>query len=484
MGAIRTTTVAVMALLLLACNHPIEIVGEGDVLSASGDRNCFLEDYQAGADSCRKNMVVHAYQETYYGVPREDDGWEFSHWENCMDGTANECRFDVPADAVKKNWGAKAAPLIAVFTKTNAPPPPPVAVYSYGIDPRGNLVSPLPLKDARLERRTVYFGFTGETPSRISFWCCKLPLGVEPHMPRVDDKDAPFVLRVDLGALPEDQGLSRELYADIFAGDGSYKGYSTLWTLAPPPEGIVVFNDGKQHFIDYTLAQALRVSGDGTIVNLRPGTNIAKGAFVTDGGKSNVFGGVVDGIFSQGNASVNVAGGDISRISSGVTSSLVVSGGKIGSITSETGSVAKISGGEIGRLFQETGQVTITGGTFSQDVAAIAGSLEISGGVFRGRVYDDYLSDSSIAITGGDFKSEFRYNYNAFGKASPFTFYGDLSITKPVRVGNDIYESYITGTLQEGDVISQKITCFDFSAGQGDQPPCSGVSIVKTAVAK
>jgi hypothetical protein len=162
----------------------------------------------------------------------------------------------------------------------------------------------------------------------------------------------------------------------------------------------------------------------------------------------------------------------------------VVSGGKIGSITSETGSVVSIGGGEIDRLFQETGEVSISGGTFSQDVVAIAGSLEITGGVFAGSVYDDYLSDSAIAIRGGEFKSEFRYNYNAFGKASPFTFYGDLSITKPVLVGGNRYESYITGVLQGGDVISQKITCFDFSAGQGDKPPCSGVTIVNAAVAQ
>jgi hypothetical protein len=59
MGPVKTIAAAAISLFLLACSHPIEIVGEGDVLSASGDRNCFLEDYKAGADSCRKNMVVH-----------------------------------------------------------------------------------------------------------------------------------------------------------------------------------------------------------------------------------------------------------------------------------------------------------------------------------------------------------------------------------------------------------------------------------------
>ncbi len=486
MGAVRAISAALVSLFLLACSHPIEIVGEGDVLSASGDRDCYLEDYKAGSDSCRKNMVVYAYRETYFAVAREDDGWEFSHWENCFTGaTSNECSFDVPAGTVKDNWGASVAPLKAVFTKKNAPPPPPVAVYSYSVDALGRLVAPLPLKDARLERRSVYFGFTNATASpRISFWCCKVPAGIEAHMPRFDDTKAPFVLKVDLGALPDDNGLAREMYADIFAADRSYKGYSTLWQLQPPPTDTVVFDDGKAHTIDYTLTQALRVTGNGTIANLYQGANIPAGALATDGATANIYGGTIDSVFSQAGSSVNVSGGKISRLVSSVSSSLSVSGGKIASIDSVVGSRASISGGEIGRFFQEAREASISGGTFLQEVVAIAGSLEITGGVFRGGVADDYLNDSSIAIKGGEFKSEFRYNYNSFGKASPFTFYGDLSMTKPVRVGEGQYESYITGTLQEGDVISQKITCFDFSAGQGDAPPCSGVAIVKTAVVR
>jgi hypothetical protein len=74
--------------LLFACSHPLEIIG--DVLSASGERNCYLADFKAGKDNCRKNLIMSAYQETYYGVAHK--GWKFSHWQNyCTDASNNQC---------------------------------------------------------------------------------------------------------------------------------------------------------------------------------------------------------------------------------------------------------------------------------------------------------------------------------------------------------------------------------------------------------
>ncbi len=102
-------------LLVIACSHPLEIKGEGDILSASGMRDCHLEDFRAGVESCSKNLVVGDYRETYHAVPRE--GWEFVSWENCFDeGSAlDQCRLDFDAGTVEKFWGETAAPLVAVF---------------------------------------------------------------------------------------------------------------------------------------------------------------------------------------------------------------------------------------------------------------------------------------------------------------------------------------------------------------------------------
>jgi type IV pilus assembly protein PilY1 len=84
-------------------------------MSASGDRTCLLEYFQAGDAVCSKNYAVGDYQETYYAVPRT--GWQFDGWRNyCTDAATNECSFEVAAATVKKVWGQTMPPLQAVFT--------------------------------------------------------------------------------------------------------------------------------------------------------------------------------------------------------------------------------------------------------------------------------------------------------------------------------------------------------------------------------
>jgi arylsulfatase A len=108
-------------LLNYACSHPIEIVGEGDVTSASGNRNCSLENYQAGDDVCSKNYAIGAYVETYYATPRA--GWTFDHWATyCASATPpnyEDCSFNIPADDVRGYWGETVPPLKAVFRLYN-----------------------------------------------------------------------------------------------------------------------------------------------------------------------------------------------------------------------------------------------------------------------------------------------------------------------------------------------------------------------------
>lgn len=107
-------TLAMLA-LLVACSHPLEITGEGDILSASGNRDCLLEDALASQTNCTENMVTGAYSETYYAVPRS--GWQFDSWANyCTDATNNECSFSATAGQVFQFWGETVPPLRAVFT--------------------------------------------------------------------------------------------------------------------------------------------------------------------------------------------------------------------------------------------------------------------------------------------------------------------------------------------------------------------------------
>jgi hypothetical protein len=267
---IQFSILVVLLSLVYGCSHPIQIVGEGDVHSATGTRDCYLEEYLTGAENCSKNLVVHDYIETYYGVARE--GWEFSHWENyCTDGsTGGQCSFNIDASVVRKFWGQTAAPLVAVFEK-KIPPLEPVALYSYAIDDAGLLVDPLPLEGAELERRITFFTFSfTDDYERINFWCCKVPEGEEAHGEKVEDSAAPFVLRVDLGALPDDAGLARELYADLFTSATDYTGHTASWTLESPSL-LVRYN------FDANFASGA-VDDPGNLLSLEEGTRL-EGSF-------------------------------------------------------------------------------------------------------------------------------------------------------------------------------------------------------------
>lgn len=117
MTRILLTALGLVALFLWGCKHPIEIVGHGDVSSASGTRNCSLEDYNAGLENCSDNAIVGEYNETYIGETRP--GWQFRRWGNyCGTALDNLCNFQVDAQTVASFQGAIVSPLQAIFRST------------------------------------------------------------------------------------------------------------------------------------------------------------------------------------------------------------------------------------------------------------------------------------------------------------------------------------------------------------------------------
>ncbi len=111
----RWLTLALSAVLFVsACSQPIEITGEGDVFSATGNRDCTYADHAAAAANCTENLVVGEYDETYTAVPHT--GWHFHRWVNyCTEATDNTCTFDIPADVVSQAYGETVPPLVAIF---------------------------------------------------------------------------------------------------------------------------------------------------------------------------------------------------------------------------------------------------------------------------------------------------------------------------------------------------------------------------------
>ena len=125
---LKLVSISVALLVIQACSHPIEIEGQGDVMSASGNRTCLLENFEAGDDVCSKNyifgfdldqlpaLVPEDYSETYSPVPRS--GWYFDRWEPycaTATGPSYDCSFNAAAALVQEFWGETLPPLKAVF---------------------------------------------------------------------------------------------------------------------------------------------------------------------------------------------------------------------------------------------------------------------------------------------------------------------------------------------------------------------------------
>lgn len=104
-------------LLLQACSHPLEIIGEGDIVDLNGSgHGCTLEQFQSRDEACTENMVVYEYNVNYQAVPRP--GWQFVRWDGPCSGNsiAPNCSWNVSAEEVKKYWTKVMPATVAVFS--------------------------------------------------------------------------------------------------------------------------------------------------------------------------------------------------------------------------------------------------------------------------------------------------------------------------------------------------------------------------------
>jgi hypothetical protein len=237
-------------------------------------------------------------------------------------------------------------------------------MYSYAVDSDDLLIDPLPLEGAQLERKSTYFTFTGDY-ERVSFWCCKVPDGKEAHGEKVDDEVAPFVLRVDLGALPDDAGLTRELYADLFTSATDYSGHAAYWTLEQLTQADVVFDDGGVHDIDYTIPGRVILENT-TTVNVLDGAKLLSGASALNGSTLRVYGGEIDaGVLNQ-NSQVNLYGGESASITHQGISETTVFSGTVEGILDIDGGTISIEGGSVGYLTLNRVSLTVSSGAIGK----------------------------------------------------------------------------------------------------------------------
>lgn len=113
----RFTALAGVVYLLQACSHPLEIVGEGDIVDMNeSGRGCTLEQFEIGDKACTENLVLGAYDVNYAALPRT--GWQFVEWQgpcNLNLSEGDECVLVVSPEVVRSFWGQTMPATTAVF---------------------------------------------------------------------------------------------------------------------------------------------------------------------------------------------------------------------------------------------------------------------------------------------------------------------------------------------------------------------------------
>ena len=100
-----------LAALSAACSHPLEPIGEGDILSLSNTRNCLLEDFQARLGNCDDNLWLLLMSSLQLSSNQKIKLLVCY----CQNVVSNECSFDIPIEFVAQAAGLTVPPLRAIF---------------------------------------------------------------------------------------------------------------------------------------------------------------------------------------------------------------------------------------------------------------------------------------------------------------------------------------------------------------------------------
>jgi len=206
--------------------------------------------------------------------------------------------------------------------------------------------------------------------------------------------------------------------------------------------GVLEFNDGLIHDIDYAIGEEVRVDwltpDMYTTVNLLPGGSISNDLWGYGSSRLNIRGGIIDAyIWGRESSQVNISGGEIhgfycedfsqAVISDGLISNILasrgssqvnISGGSIDTLFSYDSSQVNISGGSIGNstnyfsLYSyNSSQINISGGTLVSGLSSLGPGnvVNISGGSIGGFLLN--WVDSEVNIYGGSIAGYIDNNY-------------------------------------------------------------------------
>jgi hypothetical protein len=243
----------------------------------------------------------------------------------------------------------------------------------------------------------------------------------------------------------------------------------------------LVFDDGGVHVIDYSAPDGILLEND-TRVIIEPGGEVLDVRTPLNGiSNVEVAGGTVQGdarVHRFSISSGTVAGTIDNTDSPG--SSIVVSGGSVAHLNLFGAQPAEVSGGAVGSIFMEAlTTLRITGGSIASDIVSISGTIDLDGGYFG----DDILSlmdTSAITIRGGVYSLGTEFIYRTASPLFTMTFFGALSLSDPVHLGDGISETFISGILQDGNEISNRVIC-DQSFWNTAAAPCAAISLIAPA---
>jgi hypothetical protein len=215
--------------------------------------------------------------------------------------------------------------------------------------------------------------------------------------------------------------------------------------------GLIQFNDGQTHDIDYGINNEIWVDYEypavETTVNWLNGGSIDgdNDLYVYEDCRINISGGAInDYLYVYDRSQINMSSGSISDVFQVYDSSEVtISGGSLGwGLYAHNNSYVNISGGSLGTYVYTTdsSELIFTGGSIVYDLAVMGNSeVTFSGGSIgrEMRVKDDGI----LTIEGTDFAVDGQ----PFGYGELNSIYGGSYM--------DEYSRNLTGTLVNGDPI-------------------------------
>ena len=238
----KTLFALILLICVTGCSHPLEIVGNGDIISSSAEHDCLLED-----NPCT-NYVIGDYDVTYTAMPRA--GWIFSEWDGCGNQFP-DCSISVPGSTVDLFWGETTPALKAVFTQS---PPPGDRLVTLNVDnveakPFGDIFRSVNLDAGKRLNDAADI-------DRITQLMCRDPLTCTPGAVRYWDK-------VQFGRFALEQEIThRSEIAELHS-----RGFSMFWSLMGTPaflrdscSGCVVANGDDPDADPYHILREVNVA--------------------------------------------------------------------------------------------------------------------------------------------------------------------------------------------------------------------------------